>query len=477
LILQNNGQWEYDIAPGKNQNLPLSPSAAAYLSAAGVQVKVGQSSKYLIPWDKFDIGPRTGFAYQIQAKTVIRGGYGIFYGGEENRGGFLPLDENPPFNQDMVYTGPTFTTGGLAPTSPYVNRLSAGFPTNIYDLVIPQSLSIHGEASDLLNPMVQKWNLAVQRELPFNNALEISYLGNHQSHLWTVWDPNAAPNSPNVLISSTTLNNLRPNAALGSAANYLDSFAFGNYDALGVKVEKRYSKGLQYTVTYTWGHTLASTSPWVIALGGQASPDPRNMSLVYSNASWDIRHNFVASANYELPIGKGRTVGNNWNPVVQRILGNWQVNGILTLHTGTPFTLASLAGVGYLGYQRDGSYIYPSVLPGKDPNAAPPGGRTPAQWFDTSNIVPTAPYTEGNIGNTTNYGPGAKNLDFSLFKDIPFTERYKLTIRAEVFNIFNTPQFSVQTIGLTQGQGNFGQISNTVAQSERRMQIGMRFSF
>jgi hypothetical protein len=477
LVLGSNGVWQYDIAPGKNQNLPLSADAAAYFAAAGVQVNVGQPSKYLIPWDKFDFGPRTGFAYQIQAKTVIRAGYGIFYGGEENRGGFLPLDENPPFNEDVGYTGPTYTTGGAAPTSPYVNRLSSGFPTNFFNLVIPQSLSIHGEAADLLNPMVQKWNFAIQRELPFGNALEVSYLGNHQSHLWTVWDPNAAPNSPNVLISSTILNNLRPNPALGTNANYLDSFAFGNYDALGVKLEKRYSKGLQYTATYTWSHALASTSPWVIGLGGQASPNPENMSLVYSSAAWDIRHNFVASVTYELPVGKGKMLGSNWNPVLQRTLGNWQVNGLLTLHTGQPFTLASLNGIGYLGYQRDGSYIYPSVLPGQNPNAAPPGGRTPSEWFNTSNIVATAPYTEGNLGNATNIGPPARNLDFSLFKEIPITERYKLTIRGEVFNLLNTPQFSVQTIGLTQGSGSFGQIANTVAQSERRIQIGMKFVF
>jgi len=476
LILGSNSQWTYEIAPGKDQNLPLSADAAAYFAAAGVKITIAKSD-YLIPWDKFDFGPRFGFAYQIQPKTVIRGGYGIFYGGEEIRGGFLPIDENPPFNEDISYTGPTYVTGGVAPTAPYVTRLSNGIPLDPGSLVIPQSITVHGEAANLLNPMVQKWNFAIQREFPFNTALEVSYLGNHQSHLWTVWDPNAAPNSPNVLISSTILNNLRPNPALASAANYLDSFAFGNYDALGVKVDKRYSKGLQYTIAYTWGHALGSTSPWVIGLGGQASSDPRDMSQVYASAAWDYRQNFVASATYELPFGKGQKFGNQWNPVLERILGSWQMNGILTLHTGTPFTLSSLSGVGYLGYSRDTSYIYPTVLPGQNPNAAPPGGRTPAEWFNTSNIVATAPYTQGNLRNGSNVGPSFHNLDFSLFKEVRLTERFTATIRGEVFNIFNTPQFSVQTIGSSQGSGNFGQISNTVAQSERRMQLGMKLRF
>lgn len=465
-----DGQWTYEIGAGKNQNLPLSAGETYFLNTAGVPVTRGQVDKYAgVRWDKFDFGPRFGLAYQAEARTVIRAGYGIFYSGEQNRGGFVELDENPPFGEDINYTGATFTL------NPYVTRLSNGFPSNIYDLPIPGSRSLHGAAPDLLQPLVQKWNVAVQRELPFNTALEISYLGNKMSHLNVVWDPNMPPNSPNVLVSSATLNSIRPNPALAGMPNYLYSFGFGNYNALGVKLEKRYSQGLQYAIAYTWGHALAAapTGPW--GLGNVTSPDARNMGAIYGSSPWDIRHNFVVNAIYELPIGKGKAFGNNWNPVIQQILGNWQTNGILTLHTGHYTNLTTSQGVGYFGYARGASVIYASAGQGKNSDSAPPGGRTPDQWFNTSNIVNPAPYTQGNLGNSTNEFPGVANLDFSLFKEFPLTERFKVTLRGEVFNMFNTPQFA--TMGTTLGVGNFGQLLTTVAGSNRRIQLGLRVEF
>jgi hypothetical protein len=462
----NGGGWIYQISSAKGgRTVPLSSAVAGFLANAGIPVQQGVS-RYMVPWDKLDIGPRIGLAYQIESKTVIRAGYGIFYSGEQNRGGFTPLDENPPFNQDILYTGPTYTL------NPYVTRLSNGFPSNIYDLNIPGSLSIHGLASDFQNPRVTKWNVSVQRELPANSALEVSYIGNYMSHLSVVWDPNMPPNNPNI---TSAFNSLRPNPALGGMRNYLSSFGYGNYNALGVKYEKRYSAGLQFTAAYTYGHVLsdAPTGPW--ALGNVTSPDARNWSAAYSNAPWDIRHNFVLNSLYELPFGKGKTFGSNWNPALGAVLGNWQMNGILTLHTGHYFTLNTLQGVGYFGYQAGGSFIHPSVAPGTSSNAAPSGGSTPNEWFNTSNIVAPAPFTQGNIGNNTNEMPGVENLDLGIFKEFLFTERYKLTFRAELFNLTNTPNFA--SIGSTQGVGSFGQLLTTVAGSNRRGQLGLRLVF
>jgi hypothetical protein len=469
-VMGPNGQWIYQIGAGKNQNLPLSAGETYFLNTAGIQVIRGQVDKYAgVHWDRFDFGPRFGLAYQLQTRTVLRAAFGIFYSGEQNRGGFVELDENPPFGEDINYTGPTFTL------NPYVTRLSNGFPLNIYDLPIPSSRSLHGTAADLIEPRVDKWNLAIQRELPFNTALELSYIGNYMAHLNVVWDPNMPPNSPNVLVSSATLNSIRPNPALAGMPNYLYSFGFGNYNALGVKFEKRYSKGLQYSAAYTWGHTLAAapTGPW--GLGNVTSPDARNMGAIYASSPWDIRHNFVANAIFELPFGKGKRLASNWNPILRQVLGNWQVNGILTLHTGHYTNLTTSQGVGYFGYSRGANVIYPSAAPGRTSDAAPPGGRTPDQWFNTSNIVNPAPYTQGNLGNSTNEFPGVRNLDFSVFKEFPFTERYKMILRGEVFNMSNTPQFA--TMGTTLGVGNFGQLLTTVAGSNRRIQLGLRLEF
>jgi hypothetical protein len=110
-----------------------------------------------------------------------------------------------------------------------------------------------------------------------------------------------------------------------------------------------------------------------------------------------------------------------------------------------------------------------------NPNAAPSGGRTPSEWFNTSNFTVPASLTEGNLGDNTNYGPGVKNVDFSVFKDIPFTERFRLQFRSEFFNLFNTPQFGTPDSGL--GDTNFGKVTSTAAGTERHIQFSLKFIF
>jgi hypothetical protein len=190
---------------------------------------------------------------------------------------------------------------------------------------------------------------------------------------------------------------------IGATSNYTNTFGYGNYNAGTAKLEKRYSAGLTGTAAYTWGHVLTNVGTTLYgSIDGLGSPDPRNLALQYSDANWDIRHSFVASFNYDIPFGKGRKFGSNWSPAARMIVGNWQANAILSLRTGVRFGLTA-DGVNYIGKIR------PKVLPGKDPNAAPPGGRTPDEWFDTSNVVAPASITNGNLGNMTNTGPPRAN--------------------------------------------------------------------
>ncbi len=161
--------------------------------------------------------------------------------------------------------------------------------------------------------------------------------------------------------------------------------------------------------------------------------------------------------------------------MVSAILGNWQMNGILTLHTGHYYTVTTTQGVGYLGYYRGANQYYASVLPGDSSNAAVSAGRTPNEWFNTANYAVPTPYVQGNLGNATNTYPGVANVDVSVFKYFPIRERYRFSFRAEALNLFNTPNFA--TIGSTQGVGNFGQLLTTLAGSSRRLQLGLQFAF
>jgi Carboxypeptidase regulatory-like domain len=472
------------IPKGRNQDTPLTPNFNAPAVINGVtfpalfttpiNVSRGQVNSYIIPWDKHDIGPRLGFAYNALPKTVIRGFYGIFYGGEENQGGNPNRGESAPFNQSPQLNRPDgvnqfqpnpFFAGG-AP----IGGITTGYPTNIFTGFPVSSLQFRSIAQDFDNSMVQEWNLAIQRELPGQMALEVGYLGNHQSHQLLQPDPNACPNAytANPAITCTSL---RPYPDLGSISGTA-SFGFGNYNAMTASLQKRMSKGLQFQASYTYGHALANSGTTLSGSSGLNTLNGTNFNTSYANASWDIRHNFVTGFNYDIPFGRGKQFGGNLNKPVNALLGNWQVNGILSLRTGQPITLNS---TGCLAVSENG-FCGPELVSGS-PNAAPPGGRTASEWFNTANFGPTGSQglSQGNLGLQTNVGPPTRTLDFSIFKDFAFTERMKVQFRAEGTNVANTPQFSAPDTN--QQDANFGRITSTQSGTERHIQFALRFQF
>lgn len=450
------------IPKGPNQDAALPPNFAA--AAPGVKVSRGEVDKTLIPWDKWDFGPRIGVAYALKERTVLRFGYGIFYGGEENQGGNPNRGEAVPFNSSPQLNRPGGV--GIFELNPYFpGGISGGYPINVFSL--PAPVTFRSLATNFRNSLVHKWNVAIQQELPAQMALELAYVGNHQAHQLLQPDPNAAYNI-GTLDTSINTNSRRPIPAIGEIQGTA-SFGYGNYHGATAKLEKRYSSGLDFLFSYTYGHALANTGTTLSGSTGFGVPDPRNYASGYSSAAWDIRHNFTGSFLYEVPFGKGRAFGGNMPSAVNAIVGNWQVNGILTLHTGNPYTLRSNACQGVWNACR------PDLVAGKNPQDAPSGGRTPDSWFDTTAVRAPASLTGGNLGLQSNTAPPTRTLDFSIFKDFRFTERWRLQFRAETFNLTNTPQFSTPAHELQ--NVNFGRVTATANGSERKMQFSLRLQF
>jgi hypothetical protein len=287
-------------------------------------------------------------------------------------------------------------------------------------------------------------------------------------------DYNNCPNffTTNTSIGCDTLRNLRLNGAyngIGSISGTA-TWGFGNYDGMTVKLEKRLSNGLQFVSSYTYGHALANSGTTLSGSSGFGYLDPANYNSSYSNAAWDIRHNFTTGFNYDVPFGRGKRYGGNIHPVVNALIGGWAANGILTLHTGQPFTVDSNGCFGVW------NCCVPVVVAGTDPNAAPANGRSPDLWFNTANfLAPSLAFPGGNGGLQTNYGPPTRTLDFSLFKSFLFTEAIGLQFRAEATNLGNTPQFSLPDVN--RQDSNFGQISGTATGSERHIQFALRLFF
>jgi hypothetical protein len=314
------------IPKGKDQDAPLPPNFATQFPQ--VKVSRGQVPSTLIPWDKWDFGPRIGFAYSAKSNLVIRAGYGAFYGGEENQGGNPNRGEAVPFNATVQLD----SVGDFVPNPFFTGGVAGGFPSNVFTL--PAPVEFRSVYQNFRSSLVHKWNFSVQREFKGGNAFELSYVGNHQSHQLLQPDPNAALDSP---IPNLRTNSRRPYPNIGNVQGTA-SFGFGNYAGLTAKLERRFNNGLSYLVSYTYGHALATSGTTLSGSSGFGNKDPRNLSLNYSSAAWDIRHSVVASFLYDLPFGRGKQFLNG-SRATDLLVGGWQMNGILTLRTGSPYTL------------------------------------------------------------------------------------------------------------------------------------------
>jgi Carboxypeptidase regulatory-like domain len=484
------------IPKGPNQDAPLPPNFATAFPT--VKVLRGTVPSTLVPWDKTDIAPRFGLAYQALEKTVVRLGYGIFYGGEENQGGSPNRGEGVPFNETVNLqrtSGVSSFIGVSDPNCPGCNYfpggLTSGYPTNVFTL--PAPVSFRGVQKDFRNPLVHKWNFIVQRELPGNMSLELGYVGNHQARQLILWNSDPCPNLGTTNTSTFSCDNTRivqgppGTAIIGSGLSTTSTFGYGNYHAFTAKVEKRYSNGLYLLSSYTYGHVLANSGTPLSGATNFGTPNPLNFASAYSSAAWDIRHNFTTAFNYDLPVGTGKKFLGSTSRAVNTVIGNWSVNGILTLRTGQPYTISGTNCLGNWGK------CMPDFV-GSSPNLAPSSGRSPGtngQWFDITGYTVAAPLTGGSLGLQSNTGPPTRTLDFSIFKDFRLTERFRVQFRSEFYNIANTPQFSTPDANLSDakipagangsaavnGNGNFGKVLGANVGTERHIQFSLRLQF
>jgi len=489
------------IPVGRNSDLALPPNFAT--SYPTVKVVRGTVPSTLIPWDKLDIGPRFGLAYQIMDKTVLRVGYGIFYGGEENQGGSPNRGEGVPFNETVSLNRIGSVSNFVGVSDPnctgcnfFPTGLTGGFPSNVFTL--PAPLSFRGVQNNFRNPLVHKWNVVFQRELPGNMALDLGYEGNHQAHQLILWNSDPCPNlgTANTSINCENTRAIQgPVTNIGTGLSMTSTFGYGNYAAFSAKLEKRYSNGLQFLTSYVWSHALANSGTPLSGAANFGTPDPTNFASAYSSAAWDIRHNLTTSFNYDIPFGKGKKYFGNMNRATDFLIGNWQTSGILSLRTGQPISINGASCVGVWGK------CLASVVGNANPNAAPSGGRSPGtngQWFDTTPFTvayqnsATGVYTGGNLGLQSNTGPPTRTMDFSVFKNFAVTERFKVQFRAEAINLANTPQFSQPDASLgdakipagangtspaINGNGLFGKVTGANVGTERHVQFQLRLSF
>ena len=444
--------------------------------------------------------PRLGIAYALNEKTVIRTGYGLFFG--------VAYDgATREFNSAAFQTTTQMvsTTGGdgIHPAALLSNPFPSGFlypPGSSQGLLtlVGQSLNT-AYPPTLKTPYNQQWNFSIQRTLAQDMLLQVAYVGNKGTHLpWisgggllnqlapqyqalgsqlTALVPNPFYGNPN--ITSGTL--AQPTVQYGQLLRpypewqtvSLDGEAVGNseYEALQISFTKRFSKGLSLIGSYTWSKTMSDVDDgqWNgAATTGGAIRSNYCRRCEHSVSTYDVPSRFTLSFVGELPFGKGKRFGNNMNRVVDTMLGGWQANGVLSLASGQPL----LFGVAANNTYSFGGGEHPDVVG----NPVLSSGKNIYEWFNTSAFAQPANYTFGTLSRTYT-GVRAdmlRNLDFSMFKNFSVRERIKLQFRAEAFNVTNTPVFAAP--GTTVNGVNFGVITGQ-SNAPRALQLALKLLF
>ncbi len=439
-----------DIVQGRNDPLPANFYP---------QVPVNRNApRDLVPNDKNNWGPRFGFAYRFLPRSVLRGGYGIFYSSYEAGPLSIPnMGNNPPFFLKAV-----FEAESIAVPNRRLSRLSQGFPLNAF--IEPEAPELFALDPKFRDPYVQHWNLSVQQELGWNTVLEISYAGSKGTGLYEFRRGNQATPTADASIPRSRR---RPRPFLGNFPLWC-SCTSSTYHAFLAKAEKRFSNGLSFLSSYTWGKSIDERSQASLGFhSGGGVRDQRFPGLEKSRSDFDIAHRFVTSYIYELPFGRGKRFGRDLEGLGNVLVGGWQIVGISAFQTGTPRTIRAASGVS----NADGENR-PDIVAGV---SIQPAHRDRAQWFNPAAFRPAVPGTFGNAGRNILSAPGQVNVDFSVFKNFLLTERTNLQFRAELFNLPNHPNFRSNSMRTFFDRAAPGAL--TSANPARQIQFALKFVY
>lgn len=421
--------------------------------------------------------PRVGLAYSIDSKTVIRAGYGISYVFFIRQGGDSYLAYNGPFVVNAQITqSPSEPL--CAPTS---NPLTCFRPT---ELGIPDGFTSPANFStvntktvyiqkDIRWPYVQNWHFTIQRELAHNLILDVGYAANHSVGDWVNADLNQA--LPNAAGQSLPLKTRRPDAQF----DYIDSnfsAGFSTYNSLQVKVEKRYSGGLQVLNSFTWSKAIDNASGALeMGNGDNQALNLFNFQLSKGLSSYDQPFNNTTSIVWDLPFGHGRRYGSGASRLLDAAFGGWALGIINTMQSGQTINITYDPNAAFIA--TDGSKNSAVYRPNVTGNIYPSSGQQSiTQYFNPATVVVptdvTHPY--GNAGRNIGRSNALFDLDTGIHKQFRLPGEGKaLEFRTEIFNMLNKTNFSAANGD--RSSSSFGKITSTFP--ARQVQFALRFAF
>ena len=432
IIASETNQVDLSVQPAAQFAYPLYKDLIQTSSQAGLPIQITQN-------DMRQFGPRIGFAWQpLGPRTVIRGGYGIFYE-PENSDGRVNLNMIP-FKIDET----VFNDQAAVPTRTIADPF-LGLPPGSNQ----SATSISPTYTNLRMGSDEHWSLGFQRELFKNVALEIDYVGNKGSHLNNTNDANNPPAGPG------TVQNRRPYPLFGTI-QYFSQDMSSSYNSLQAKIEKRYSSGFSFLASYTFSKAMLNQNAPVT--GG-------NNAFETSLADYNIPQNFAFNASYELPFGKGRHFLSSSRGLLNALADGWQTQGIIGRRSGLPFTPTISTDPANVG------------LSSERPNRRGSGelaNPTPDLWFDKTAFTVPAAFTYGNSGRYILQAGPLRFLDMSLFKEFYPTEKSRLQFRFEAFNLTNTASFNPPGTAIDTASG--GKVTSS-SNNPRQLQVALKYLF
>ncbi len=396
------------------------------------------AERALVNPDRNNFGPRAGIVYQLTPKTILRGGYGLFFNPLDRIGSEDQLSLNPPGLRNINQQTTSTTTPVLL--------MKDGFPTNYLDPanVVLNRLLIRAANPDGTNATSQQVAIGMERQLGGDFAVSADFVANNGSNISVLRNLNQPANG----------NGARPYPNFAHI-QWRDPIGESSYKGVDFAAEKRMSDGYSYRVAYTWSDSRDQAPEHLAATSGRPQ-DTNNIDAWEGPSDFDVRHRVVASFIAESPVGRSVDLGSAGNA----ILGDWTVSGIYTARSGRPFTVTQ-GGL-------EGATWLPNLT------GDPQGQETVDSWFNVAAFTRVPAGQFGNAGRNILRGPGYAAFDLSLQRRLSFSQRFAATLRWDIFNMFDRANFGNPNTDIT--GSTVGTIS-TLAGDPRVMQFAIRFHF
>ncbi len=414
----------------------FDPATGTLLSASDGSLE----DRALVQPDRNNFGPRLGLVYQLNDRTVLRGGFGIFYNPLDRIGSEDQISLNPP---GLINNNQTTTS-----TTTPVLIMRNGFPANYLDPanIVLSRLLIRAANPEGTNAMFYQTGAGLERQLGRDFVVSADFISNIGRNISVLRNLNQPLNG----------NGARPYPNFGHI-QWRDPIGESRYYGVDFSAEKRWSQGFSYRVAYTVSDSRDNSPEHLAATSGRQQ-DTNNIDGWEGPSDFDVRHRIVANFVVDVPVGSDRQY--NLGSVGNAVLGGWTVSGIYTARTGKPFTVTQ-GGL-------EGATWLPNLI------GDPQGDESVDSWFNVAAFERVTAGTFGNAGRNIVRGPGFVTFDMSLQRKIAFNGRYSATLRWDVFNMFDRANFGNPNVDLTNTNVN---TITTLAGDPRVMQFSVRFAF